>query len=172
VPIREAGWAAPFPVDPGEHALDASAPHKKPYHARLRVDAGGRASVTVPALEDEPAPVASVARGRRTASWIVGGAAAASLAGGAIFGGLALDERAEAERRCGSRNPCPSAAGVGANDRAKSFALASDITLGAGVAAAGLAVYLFVTSRPMPAPPALGADVRGDGARLSFTRMW
>jgi hypothetical protein len=42
------------PVDGGTYAIEASAPHKKPWRAKITVAASGdRQSITVPALEDD-----------------------------------------------------------------------------------------------------------------------
>jgi serine/threonine-protein kinase len=60
--VGRAVWGTPVPVDPGPHALAASAPGRKAWQATVTVEPGGRSGVvTVPPLEPEPVPGAGAA---------------------------------------------------------------------------------------------------------------
>jgi len=61
-PLDPSSWGQPTPVDPGEHELTATAPGKKPWEKTVTIKAGGRPTVTVPALAaDGAAPAATSA---------------------------------------------------------------------------------------------------------------
>lgn len=52
--VARAVWGTPVPVDPGPHAIDASAPARKPWHLTVTLGAKPeRRSVTIPPLEAE-----------------------------------------------------------------------------------------------------------------------
>jgi len=58
VEVGAGQWGMPVPVDPGPHAITASAPGKTRWEARVVVgERGDRATATVPILEDAPADV-------------------------------------------------------------------------------------------------------------------
>lgn len=57
--VGKATFGTALPVDPGPHTVEASAPGKKRWTAKVDVPAGaGVTSVSVPTLADEPVPVA------------------------------------------------------------------------------------------------------------------
>ncbi|MEO7111025.1 MAG: hypothetical protein ABI183_11360, partial [Polyangiaceae bacterium] len=62
--LQAAVVGTPFPVDPGDHDIEATAPAKKTYKASFHVDAQMSTIVDVPALEDAPVapPVVSTSR--------------------------------------------------------------------------------------------------------------
>jgi hypothetical protein len=68
VPVGSEQWGVAVPIDPGPHALEASAPGKKTWRARVEIGTGSdRQQVAVPMLEDEPglpALASAVARPR------------------------------------------------------------------------------------------------------------
>lgn len=55
--VPKATFGTALPLDPGEHTVEATAPGKKPWSTKLRVDATNTASISlvVPVLEDAPA---------------------------------------------------------------------------------------------------------------------
>jgi tetratricopeptide (TPR) repeat protein len=113
------------------------------------------------------APLAPEGRSR-TPAYVVGGASAAALGVGAVFGILAISNARAAEPDCPDR--C-NATGKPKNDAAVRDARISDIAFGAGLVGAGFAAYLFLTSEPASAPehaalrlrPTLGAGLAGLG---------
>lgn len=59
--IPEPMWDAPFPMDPGVHPIEVSAPGYQPWLSKLEVPTGpALKSVIVPALSPEPAKLAPV----------------------------------------------------------------------------------------------------------------
>ena len=61
--IDDAALGSPVPLDPGSHELEATAPGKKPWRAKIDVPPAMRFNVHVPELQDEP--VASRSRQSR-----------------------------------------------------------------------------------------------------------
>jgi len=54
-PVGRAVWGTRIPVDPGEHAIEASAPNKKPWRVASKVSpAGDVQTVALAPLEDAP----------------------------------------------------------------------------------------------------------------------
>jgi hypothetical protein len=104
-------WDIPAPVDPGVRKIDVSAPGKKPLHLEATTQGvGGTAKVVIPVLDDAPvapapktAPLAPVtlpppverdSGGGGTvqlvSGLVLGGAGAAAIATGTIFGLLSV----------------------------------------------------------------------------------
>jgi hypothetical protein len=55
-PVRSPGWGVAVPVDPGEHVVEATAPHKKPWQARVVIAPGHDVKTAhVPPLADDAA---------------------------------------------------------------------------------------------------------------------
>jgi hypothetical protein len=90
-------------------------------------------------------PVPATSGSRKTAAYVVGGAALGSLVVGGVFGLRAISKRHDSDGLC-PNNQC-SLQGVALNDQAKTAALVSDITVGAGLVSLAVATYLLVTSR-------------------------
>jgi serine/threonine-protein kinase len=58
-PVPRPLWNIPVPVDPGDQAIEARAPGRKPFSATVRVgEQAARASVSVPVLEVDPTSAA------------------------------------------------------------------------------------------------------------------
>ena len=74
----------------------------------------------------------------RTAGWVLVGAGGAVVVTGAVLGGLALGAQSEFE------DTTQLASKRSFSDDAKSYALASDVTLGVGIAALGAGVVLVI----------------------------
>jgi hypothetical protein len=57
VEVGAAVWGTPIPIDPGDHAIEASAPAKKTWSKATKIGAAAeQAHVVVPSLQDEPGP--------------------------------------------------------------------------------------------------------------------
>jgi hypothetical protein len=112
VPVGQAQWGAPLPLDPGDHAITASAFRKQPWQTAIRLPPnGGSTTVSIPVLQDAPTETAppstaavsthpstatpaadSAARGssgRRTLGMVVGGAGVAVMGTSVVLGLLA-----------------------------------------------------------------------------------
>jgi len=126
--VGEGQWGAPVAVDPGKHAIEASAPGKKPWSVQEDAQGFGQlAKVQVPALEGiappaipltttpsvsppDVAPAPAAAPSRTSPLQFVGittaGVGAAGLIVGTILGVEALSKNSEA-----NSNHCGGAAG-------------------------------------------------------------
>lgn len=109
------------------------------------------------ALVSVPAPAAG--RWRKPVAYVVGGLGVGSLVAGGIFGVRALSKRNDSDKLC-PKDQC-SQEGVNFNNQAKTAALVSDITIGAGLVSVAVATYLLLTSRHAePAPTGNSAHLR------------
>jgi serine/threonine-protein kinase len=168
-------WSTPLPLDPGPHVVTATADG----HTQVQLDVslgknGDLKVVTIPMLERgggaaaAPTPVAetpatqspeadrpAAAPGdsgdtQRLVAYVVGGVGIVSVGGGALFGIMALNKRSDAEKLCPTSPCAEAAAGVEANDTAYTFANLSNVGIGVGVVALGVATYLLLTAPDKP----------------------
>jgi hypothetical protein len=171
VTVGSAEWGTAIPVDPGEHAIEATAPKRKKWSTVAKVGPkADKASVTVPALESEPVasavvdpslppkPVAadtpppsepapgSTGSGQRTVGLVVGGFGVAGLAVGTVFGLTAISKGSDAKKLCPTAPSCSSAEGVQANDDAKSAAAVSTVGMIVGGVALAAGAVLYLTA--------------------------
>lgn len=170
--LGTASLGTALPVDPGERALSATAPGKKPWRKTFVAREGQRYRFAIPALQDAPheepkaPPVESGApapagspkdtaddggsRGRFLAGVIVGAVGVAGLAAGGVFVGLTASKKSAADDECVGTTPDGSRACVPeafANvEAAKDFANAANIALGAGGALVIAGGILILTS--------------------------
>lgn len=119
-------------VATGAHHVVVTSPGRLPWTSELDVEAGTRSWATVE-LVAEP-------EGRSPWTWVVGGLGIVALAASATMGGLALDRAQTFEARWNSPGGGPV---IGFRQDATTFALGSDIALGGGLAALGVATLLF-----------------------------
>jgi hypothetical protein len=87
---------------------------------------------------------------RRTAAYVVGGAGVLALGVGGYFGLRARSKWRESDPHCPA-DRCD-AVGYALSDQARTSARIADVAIGAGLVGAGVAAYLFFTSRAHPAP--------------------
>jgi hypothetical protein len=157
-------------VDPGSHALEASAPGKRSATLKVQVEnEGAVVPANVPKLEDEPItkPLARVDhdpaedaqyasnRSRKTTGFVVGGVGAAALAAGGVFGVLAIMGDSDAAKACPSPCIAGSAQAKAADDRtdrALLFANVSNIALPVGLIALAIGGYLVLSAGPTEKP--------------------
>lgn len=159
VPMTEASWNIPIPVDVGMYSIVATAPARKPFRTTVAVaNDGDRIDVVIPRLEVEPtartrsnevAPRESTGSSRRTLGVVLGGVGVAGLATGAVMGLVSLNKNNESKRECPTDGPCASEEAVRANESAKTFGLVSTVSFVAGAAAlAGGAILYFTAPSP------------------------
>jgi len=133
---------APAPVAPGPSA--STAPASAPTS-----EAQSPETIAASNLVSAPAPATT--RSRRTVAYVVGGVGISALVVGGVFGLRAMSKLHDSDSQC-PNNQC-SPGGVALNDQAKTAALVSDITVGAGLVSLAAATYLMVTSgKAEPAP--------------------
>lgn len=154
----------PLPVDPGPHAIVASAPGRARFHVRVRLEEGARTAVEVPELAptEPPAPapgpppirpaepVARPDRGvspRFAIALASGGLGAIGLGMGVGLAASALGKNAGSEAihdTCTSAAQC--AEGKRLRDEAAREATIATTAFVAGVAGLGAGIVLLVTS--------------------------
>ncbi|MFO0641985.1 MAG: tetratricopeptide repeat protein [Polyangiaceae bacterium] len=166
-PMAVQSLGTPLPLDPGPHSLFARAPGHARGETPFVVAAGpSAATVVISALAAEsparaeapqvstPAPTAPASGGKRL-PWPAVVSGVVGLAGvgvGTIFGIQAIRSKSEVDASC--RGTVCSAAGLAANDDARSAAALSTVGFAVGVAGIVGAFVLLVVRQPDdPAPP-------------------
>ena len=168
--IESSLYGTPLPVDPAEYRIDVSAPGYETWTATVKVDAGGVASVRVPALvkapeSAAPAPLSSTPNadtnasalppppkpvvksgltGQQTAGIVVGAVGLVGVGLGSFFGIRAISKNSDAEQHCPRGALCDDQQGEDLTNSAKDSARASNIAfaIGGGLVAVGAVVYL------------------------------
>jgi hypothetical protein len=194
-PLSAAVWGTAIPVDPGEHALEASAPGYDRWTTKLLANAGpATLPVQIPGLKPlatvappppppvviapPPPPVVvappSDASGRRVAGFVVGGVGLAGLVVGSIFGVRTFSKKSAGDLLC-KGTKCTQA-GLDLQDQAATSATISTIGFAVGLAGVGAGIALVVTARPsVPAPAArvwVAPAVGVNGASLAASGAW
>lgn len=161
----------PLPVDPAEYRVEVTAPGYEPWSTVVKVDAGGNASVRVPALVKAPeapspaaapppsghasphsSPPATAAEAapdsglttQQTLGIVVGGAGLVGIGLGSYFGVRAISQNSDAEQHCPRSPLCDDQTGADLTKQAQKSARASNIAfaIGGGLVALGAVVYL------------------------------
>jgi hypothetical protein len=170
----------PLPLDPGEHAVEASAPNFKTWHGTVQVPAeAGNGQLEIPALEAAPVASAPAAvsppagsasldvppppppgPGRAIGMWTAAVVGVAGIATGAVFGILTLQERDDAKRIChaypsGNGGWCDPG-GLTDISRAYTYSTVSNVGFGVGAAGAIVATYFLLLGGGRSAEPAVG----------------
>jgi serine/threonine-protein kinase len=157
--VGEAQWGTALPIDPGEHAFEATAQGKRPWRQVVDIRGEGKTiDVAVPALEDEPAaappPPPAAAAGpapppketgspQRTWAFVAGGVGLAAAAVGLGFALSASSKWSEASEACpGGRctDPADRDKGVQAGTEADLSTVL--VTAGAVAVVAGTILWL------------------------------
>ena len=169
-------WSTDIPLDPGAHTLHAGAAGRISVEIKVAVREASVTTVDVGPLAETPMPASPPATSAatrapfspprassgRTLGIAIGGAGLAVVAAGAVFGGLAIGRRHDAEEAC-LASDCGRGASI--NREASAFAWTSNIAIGVGVAAVVTGVVLWVTSPRSPA----AARASGHSLRLGET---
>lgn len=177
--LPPSSFERPVPIDAGRHVLEVTALHKRPFVQRIEVgESAGILEIEVNHLEDggpsrfvARAPIASAARGApavgvqprpKPAFWVAGASSLVLLAAGGTAGIIALHRHEQSDRLCPG-NAC-SARGVEAEEQANTYAWIANVGIGAGLAAAGIAAYIWLSQRDVPRSGA----ARGGSIALEF----
>jgi hypothetical protein len=134
-----------LPVDPGMHVVLVSEPGFRDRTYAVPIARGDEKDVEVdrgPTTSSDP---------RRAAAFALGGIGVASLLAGTATGIFALTDLSASNADC-TGHTCKTPEAVMRYDRAQSLALATDITLGVGLALVVTSAILFVLSRGHHAP--------------------
>ncbi|MGK3967317.1 hypothetical protein WMF38_24480 [Sorangium sp. So ce118] len=178
--IPAAALGTPIPIDPGSHQVEATASGYTVWSTTVQVgENADLKTIAIPKLQPAPAAAATAGPqgpaagsgvgnggsagggGLRTAGFVIGGAGAAVLGVGAVFGILAAGQASDAEddpTLCPGKQCSPR--GREEIDAAETKALVSTIGIGVGVAALGAGAILVLTSGPSTTEGAPAAGVR------------
>lgn len=182
LPLPEAAWGTPFPIDPGSRVVIVKAPGYREWKTNVEIGTTARtADVNIPKLEKEAAtpPVSTAATNvgtsgpvppssatgktepdapmhrTRKVGFIVGGVGLAFIGVGAITGGLALRRNDEVEANC-SATSCADEKYANISKDAVKLGNLSTATFAIGLAglAAGT-IMIVVAPKNAPAKAAL-----------------
>ena len=190
--VGQALWGTAFPVDPGAHVLEATAPGKKTWSVTVNVaDGPHQERIAVPALEDaapEPTPMAvpppapaaaegDEGRTQRTVGWVLLGVGSAAVVTGGVFALLARSDDNDAAAECRpDRTSLCNPAGVELGESAKTKATLAGVSAGVGLAALGAGVTLLLTaptgSSGASSELALRASPLVGGGAMTFSATW
>ena len=158
--VEMGSLSSPVPVDPGPLVIEVSAPGYETVRIEVNIGSvGDRRVIELPPLKRvaahrPPAPAPAPApRGvaeeganssRSVAPWVVGGVGGAALVAGSVLGVLALSSNSSAVEVCRGtdRTRCDDA-----EQRRDNQALASTISVGAGLVGIGVAAVWLMTGR-------------------------
>ncbi len=177
-PVGKALWGTPTPVDIGEHTVRASAPGRKPWTLRVRVEKDGQlVTVSVPPLALVEAAVpppprpggadgAAVRPGntQRILGFTAGAVGLAGIGAGVGFGLAALSRHDQAQASC--TPTCAAGGGDAIQADAQQLALGSTVAFTAGGLLVAGGIVLLITA-PSPrasavrVAPVITADVHG-----------
>lgn len=156
VPLEEGAWGTAIPIDAGDHKAIVRAPKHKTWEKIVAVEHGKVATVVVPKLEKIPDPLPP-GQGNKQKK-IIGisalGGSAVLLGLGAFFGARAVSFGSQVSAECPTL-VCDARTWTKI-EAGRDSALASNLLLGFGLAAAGTGTFLLITSQPAkePAPSA------------------
>jgi hypothetical protein len=164
-PISPAAWSAPIPVDPGAHAITASATGRKPWSTQVELRSSAKITVPVPELatdltadpvKEDPSPAAPQGGStQKTLGWIGVGLGGATLVTGVVFGLVAKSKNDDAHADGHCTDVDCDARGQTLVSEARDAALVSTILFAAGGALTAAGVVLVVTA-PGGAKVAIG----------------
>jgi hypothetical protein len=173
-----------IPVDPGTHAVTASAPGRADFTTSVDVQGdGAQAAVKIPALAaatlepETAAPVAaagvevssSSGSSQKTVAAIVAGIGLAGVGVGAYFGLSAASTWDDAKSKCTDYPYGCGSEGKSLGDDANTQATMSTIGLGAGLALVTAGAVLWFTAGPStPEATSFGVGPSGAAVKGSF----
>jgi hypothetical protein len=168
--VEAGSYGSAIPVDAGQYTFTASAPGKrKGWSTTVNVEAGGRVTVTIPELENEPPPSAlpPVTAPAPPSFWSSGRIAGATVGAAGLVGlvvGSILGVQAKSDYDDARTNDCPGGgtrctpAGVALGQSATSLAAGSTVSFIVAGVALGTGISLLVVGGPQHSA---GATQRG-----------
>ena len=174
-----------IPVDPGTHAVTASAPGRADFTTSVNVQGdGAQAAVKIPAARGgdprtpkRPAPVAaagvevssSSGSSQKTVAAIVAGVGLAGLGVGGYFGLSAASTWDDAKSKCTDYPYGCGSEGKSLSDDARTQATVSTVGLGVGLALVTAGAVLWFTAGPStPEATSFGVGPGGAAVKGSF----
>jgi hypothetical protein len=174
--IGSATLATPFPIDPGDHRLSASAKDGASWKQAVRIPEGaGTTTVEVPLLERRADTSGAGDDGDdlRTGAWIAGGVGVAGLGLMTVFGIVAINQRGAADEHCVGQF-C-SDEGLAGHADASTSAVVSTVGLFVGLAGLATATTLFIIAASPPDQQEaywMAPSLTPDGGMLRAGMRW
>jgi hypothetical protein len=189
--IGKPAWDVAAPIDPGPHAISASAPGKKPWSTEVVFVLSEAKTVVIPLLEPEPAtpsaapvvpapappepaalapPRASDERPdetRRTLGFVLGGVGAATMGTGIVLGLLAKSTYGDSSDHCDASGGCDPA-GLDIRDSAVRRGNVATVVFGLGAAATIGGGVLLLTAPSKARTVSLGLGPSGIALRETW----
>jgi hypothetical protein len=187
--LPAAAWSVRVHVDPGRHTIAARAPGRVPWESAVDLAEGASQTVEVPPLASvEPPPTPTVetpvpapappapapapaqpaedastaGRTQRTIAIVVGGAGAASVVAGTVFGALSLVAHNQSDTWCDrTSNQCTQQQGVDARNTAIDRGNVATWLFIAGGVAVSAGTVLWLSAPSARSTPALGVSASG-----------
>ncbi|HEY8076471.1 MAG TPA: hypothetical protein VIF62_20240 [Labilithrix sp.] len=152
--VPAAAFGSALPIDPGDYTIAASANGKKTWSAKVHVESASLTTVSVPALEDEPAssspasPSAEPDATLRTVGWGIAAVGVAGVIVGGVSGLVAIGHNNASKRSCPNDGPCADDSARSDNASARTAATISTVGFVAGgvLLAGGIALVLVSPS--------------------------
>lgn len=178
-PVLAAVLGTAVPVDPGSHTIEATIPGKQPWLTTVEIAAGATSTVTIPAPTEPPTPVEPSPQARPssfpfgTLGVAVGSAGLVGLGVGAVFGGVAVSKKNQADSSGCNGNLCSMFAGPLRND-ALSAATASTVAFVAGgvLLAGGTALWLLAPARARHSAVLVTPSAGPGGGGIAVAGRW
>jgi len=153
--LGQTQWGVPLPVDPGEHAITASAPGRTTWRRTVMVGtAATTVTISVPDLEsgativdarqDAPASTFGTQRILALAASSIG---VVGVAVGSVFGLQSISKRREADKACDATT-CNDQASVDLTDEAIRAGNVSTIAFAVGAVGLASGAVLWFTATP------------------------
>lgn len=155
-PIGPGQWGVPMPVDAGPHVVEASAPGKRTWTARVEVAPDGATStLVVRPLQDAPASADAGGEGtaRRAVALVMGGAGIVTVGVGTALAFAARSKFDESSAFCNG-DRC-NQQGMDIRDSAVARANVATVVFGVGLAAVAGGGVLWLTEES----PSKGASI-------------
>jgi hypothetical protein len=163
VPLGTAGTA--IPVDPGKHAVEASAPGRQTFTAAVELGANGaRSTVVVPELEGDARAAGGGGSALKVAGITLAGVGGAGILVGAIFGGMAIGAKGDASNDCSPDLLRCNQSGIDALGNARTYATISTVGFIAGGVLVAGGLVLFLVAPKKEAGPTVSLSLGHAGA--------
>ncbi len=149
--LGEGRWETPFPVDPGDHMVEAVAPGRRAWRAKAKVEGSGTTNIDVPRLQVDDKSKADGAgaqvpywSGQRIGGVATMGIGAGALIAGVVTGALTMVKSGDVKKLCDfEKGTCVSQEGLDQRDSALVLSNATNgLLIGGGVLlATGIIVF-------------------------------
>jgi hypothetical protein len=164
IPVGAPSWGLAFPIDAGDHVVEAIAPGHKTWSVHVAIGTSADAqSVDIPPpevveiaaahpVEQTPPSIVAASGGssQKTVAFTVGGIGIALLGAGSYFGIQAISNTQQVKSVCPAVQ-CSNPSTVALDGTAKTDAVVADILMGTGLAALVTGAILYFTDHPRPA---------------------